>query len=121
MKTILLSAVALGAISGAALAEPVEMNLGQLDQVAGGVEVTDGVDTMALPMGTDLEYTGSGKGCGYCTPGLALATGHEESWAFTKDSGAAVVYGNGPGMAAVTTMSDAIAKSAVTVIATGGL
>lgn len=126
MKTILLSVVALGAMSGVAIAEPAKMNLGQLDQVAGGVElpevgsmdVTGIQDPTATTDLASIDGKG-GKGCG-CWPSLDLAVGNEESFAFTKDSGASVHYGTGPGLATTFTKSVAFADSFVNTFA-GGL
>jgi hypothetical protein len=107
MKTILLSVVALGALSGAAFAEPAKMNLGQLDQVAGGIDATDvtmtdpsGVPTTAIP--TEPEYNNDRGHNDYdckCAPGIDLAAAETLSSAFQKDSGAAVHVGPGLGFA----------------------
>jgi hypothetical protein len=119
MKTILLSAVALGALTGAAFAEPVKMDLGQLNQVAAGVEIDPTATTQMAPP-DDMPVTGldgfeKGKGhdgkydCG-CYPNFSLAAGENVSNVFQKDSGAAVTIGTGRGAATFFAASEAAAN-----------
>lgn len=87
MKKFLLSAVALAALSGTAMAEPAKLNPGQLDEVAGGF--LDGYGGFSLVATQDLTQVGSAQ------TDVVIAQGSGATAALTKavTAGVSVVVG----------------------------